>query len=311
MNEFNSKVCFVILNYNSFDYTMACIKSLFKQTYKNFDILIIDNNSIDDSIEKLSKLFSQIKIIKNKKNLGFAGGCNVGIKYAIKENFDYIFLLNNDTIAHPKMLETLIDCSVKNPQAGIITGKIYYMDEQNKIWYAGGKLNLYSFEGIHCQKNRIENENQGTKTKVVDFASGCMMMTKREVFDEVGLFDEFLFANYEDIDLCIRLKKSRFKVLYNEPSILWHKGSPNFISHGRLIKYKPFMYYLRVRNKIYLISKYKTGYRKIISYLYILPKLAKYFIGFILLFQLKNLQYVIYGIYDGYFKKNIRVKEGL
>lgn len=309
MNDFQPRICFVIINYNSLEYTKECILSLQDQSYQNFKILVVDNDSSDNSILELKKMFTELEIIKNEANLGYTGACNIGIQYSLQMNYDFIFLLNNDTTAHPKMLEELVNYIKRYPDTTLLTGKIYYKDFPNKVWYSGGKLNLIKLEGIHKGVNKYEVNIQCEKESIVDFASGCMMLIKSDIFKDIGYFDEFLFAYYEDVDFCIRLKRHNYKIVYVPTSRIWHKISPMFSSNQKIVKFTKLTYYLKTRNKIYLTLKYKVKWQKLITFILIAPKIFKYFFGFMLLLRIEYLRYVVYGIVDGLSSNRKRIKQ--
>ena len=137
------KVDIIILNYNGYKDTIECIKSLQDITYNNIDIIIIDNNSTDNSEYEIKKFISKsnnIQYIQSGKNIGFSGGNNIGIKLSLEKKSDYICLLNNDTVVEPDFLEPLIDIMEKDKSIGITSGKIMYYDEPTKIWCAGGYI---------------------------------------------------------------------------------------------------------------------------------------------------------------------------
>ncbi len=306
MRKLENRICFVIINYNSFIDTKECINSLLNQTNKAFDILIIDNNSMDNSLENLQAEFPDLIFIKNNENYGFTGGCNTGAKYCIESVYDYVFLLNNDTIAHPQMMEHIYSFINIKPDISILTGKILYKDIQNKIWYAGGYLDNLRLKGVHKFLNDEQNKNSTIKNSKVSFVSGCMMLIKADVFKTIGYLDDFFFANYEDVDYCIRANLAGLEMFYLPDAIIWHKVSPNFISNNRLIKFTPFLYYLKARNKIYLIKKYSGRKSFYCPFIFNIPKLLKYILGFLFLLRFKELKYLFSGFYDGFFSKPVR-----
>src|SRR5690349_12247575 len=136
------KVTIIILNWNQPHYTLACLKSLQKISYPDFKVIVLDNGSVDDSLAQIEALLSQlnfeVELIANGVNLGFAEGNNIGIRQALKQEADYVLLLNNDTEVAPGFLEPLVEFAERKPEAGIVGPKIYYYDEPQRIWSAGG-----------------------------------------------------------------------------------------------------------------------------------------------------------------------------
>jgi hypothetical protein len=274
--------------------------SLLEQTYKHYNILIVDNHSVDGSIEELNILFPQIIIIRNEENIGFAGGCNVGIKYAIEKKFDYIFLLNNDTVAHPQMLEKLIDCGNKNPRAAIFTGKIYYQDEPNKIWYAGGKISYWKSEGMHfrLKKNdKIEKSNSKVPIEV-SFVSGCCMLLPIKTIQSVGFFDENFFLYYEDLDYCLRTIKKGYALLYLNDAIVWHNVSRSQKLRKRYFNFITETYYYKLRSRIIFLNKNAKGFYLLSGYMFLGLYIFKMVISAIILFRIDILLSILKALYN-------------
>jgi GT2 family glycosyltransferase len=216
------KVHIVILNWNQRDMTVNCLNSLEKLNYDSAEIVLVDNGSTDDSLDVIKEKFPEITLIKNRENLGVAGGRNVGLRYALQEDADYILFLDNDTIVDKDFLIELVKVGEENEEVGIITGKIYFYDEPNKIWSVGGYSSLLRSKYTLRGYQEIDT-GQYDKTEQVDQVQGCCLMVKREVIDKIGLFDE-RFVRYfaEDVDLCIRTKKEGYKIYYAPRSKLWH-----------------------------------------------------------------------------------------
>jgi len=211
----------IILNWNGEDDTIECINSLIKQVGVKLNIIVIDNGSKEQSIKKIKNKFPYLKIIENKKNLGFSGGMNIGIKVALRNEAEYILLINNDTVAEPNLVKNLL-ANIQG-DIGIAGPIIYYYQDPNRIWSVGGKIHPIFTELFI----KLEKEKQiPKKPEKRDFITGCAMLIKREVFEKVGVFDErFNPAYYEDLDFCLRVKKAGYKIIVDPNSILWHKVS--------------------------------------------------------------------------------------
>ena len=244
--EENPKVYIVILNWNNYQDTKECIESLEHVTYLNKEILIIDNGSTDGSDCKLKEKFPQHKIILNKKNLGFSAGCNVGIKYALEKNSDYVLLLNNDTIVDKNFLSELVKGISSDTKIGLIGGKIYYFDNRNKIWSAGGGIKRFTKKTYHFGDGKFDNKKFNVKRQV-DFLSGCCLLVKRDVFETIGLLDPDYFMYYEDVDFCLRAKGKAYRIVYLPESVLWHKAGNS--------SSKSFIDYYRMKNYFLLLKK--------------------------------------------------------
>lgn len=252
------KVCIILLNYKNWKDTCECLDSIYKTTYSYKHIIVIDNASNNGSIEKIKNKFPEIDLIENKENLGFSRACNIGIKKALNINSDYILLLNNDTIVHPSFLEPLINEGEDNPNVGILTGKIYYFNS-NKIWYGGAKKGF--FKSIHKGQGIID-KGQFNKKENISFASGCMMMIKKEVLEVCGFLDERFFFGMEDREYCDRVIKNGFKILYVPNSVIWHKiGGSLSLNPGKV--YNGYL-----ESILFIKTKYTGLKQRIILFIY-------------------------------------------
>lgn len=225
----------VILSFNGRDSTLECIESVKSAKKGNIylRIIVVENASSDDSLKALQKV-KGIDLVVNYKNLGFSGGMNKGIEYALKHNATHIILLNNDTIIDENLLINMVKAS-KN--ADIISPKIYFSagyefhkeryqkaDLGKVIWYCGGRIDWENILGIHIGVDEVDI-GQFEKPKEITFATGCCILIKREVFKRIGLLDEKYFLYLEDMDFCCRANKTGFKILFDPQSILWHKNA--------------------------------------------------------------------------------------
>lgn len=265
------KVAIILVNYNGEKYNEECIDSILKSTYKNYEIIVVDNNSSDNSVELLIKKFNDnIKIIKAKSNLGFSGANNLGIKYAIDNNFEYIMLLNNDTVIDDRMVEIMINSSKNNL---IVSPKIYYYDNKEILWSAGGSINWH--KGLPIQYGIGETENKENNTrKEIEFATGCCILIPIEAIKKTGMMSEDYFLYYEDTDYCIRLLRNGFKIIYEPNAFLYHKVSAS--TGGE--KSKMYWYYM-TRNRLIFNKKFNKNITyKIYFFMTTVIKFIKYFI---------------------------------
>ncbi len=194
------KVFIVVLHFGSIDATNDCLHSFFKSRLSFENLIVVDN---DGNFEVTDK---RITVIKTKKNLGFAGGVNVGIKYALSKKADYVLLLNNDTIVKQNFLKALVEFSEHFENVGIVGPAIKFKRDDKFVYDIGGKLNKIFGRTTHKEVSKLANK----KPRQVDYISGCAMLIKKEVFEKIGLFDEQFFLYYEDVDFCIRAKDKRF-----------------------------------------------------------------------------------------------------
>jgi GT2 family glycosyltransferase len=209
------KVFVVILNYNGGKLIENCLKSLEKVNYSNLFFLVVDNNSSDNSVGRIEKIYPEAKIIRNNENKGFAGGNNVGIQYALKNRADYVLLLNQDTEVESNFLEELIAEGEKNTKIGLLSPLIFWK-RTSRVWFSGGWINWLRMRSLH-KRNLIEGDSFET-----EFLTGCSLLIKRAVLEKVGLLDEKFFLYWEDVDYSVRVKNARFKIKLVPESVIYH-----------------------------------------------------------------------------------------
>ncbi|MBK7893381.1 MAG: glycosyltransferase family 2 protein [Anaerolineaceae bacterium] len=197
-------VCVIVTAWNQVDKTIPCLASILAQTYQNLLVLLVNNNSEDDTVEQVSKNFPMVEILDLPKNLGPTGGYNAGFRRALSKKFDYIFLLNNDTLLASDCVEKLVDEANDSPEIGLVMPKIYYADEPQRIWSIGGWANSWNLEIVRPGDNQIDN-GQWEKPIDIDDAPFCAVLLSRRILEEVGLPDEGFFLYYEDLDFVVRL----------------------------------------------------------------------------------------------------------
>ena len=244
------KVSIVTLNWNNPGDTVECLQTLREIIYPNFDIVVVDNGSTDDSIEIISKNFSDVMLIKNSINLGYTGGNNVGIEYALQHDAEHIFILNNDTVVDHNILKELVKVAESDPSVGMVACKIYKYG-QDKIIDSVGCIIDFRETIANNRGHNQKDTGQFDMVEEVDSADGCGFLVKKEVVENIGMFDESYFAYCEEIDWNLRARKSGYKVLYCPDAVLWHKGSA---STGG--KYNAFRSYLVGRSALIFMKKH-------------------------------------------------------
>ncbi|HVZ12399.1 MAG TPA: glycosyltransferase family 2 protein [Patescibacteria group bacterium] len=244
------KIFIIILNFNGWENTTSCLDSIEKveldPSYK-LEIVVVDNASVDGSISHLEKR-KGITLIKNKENLGFSGGCNVGVKYGIEHEADFLVMLNNDTRVDHHFLNGLIK-AFDDEKVGASVPKIYfekgyeYHKEKYKkselghiIWYAGGVMDWDNLVGKNRGVDEVDH-GQFDEESRTDLATGCCLAVKVEVFKKIGFFDERYFLYYEDADLTKRIKAGGYDIFYEPSSIVWHKNAASSGSGSNLHDY--------------------------------------------------------------------------
>lgn len=225
-----NSVLIVVLNWNGMADTKACIESISKQTYQNFKVVLVDNNSNERAtkqfLDELSKKHSKfLHVIRNHKNSGFAGGVNIGIKYGLDNGFEFIALLNNDATVQSDWLTRLVDAAVSKKSA-ITTGLLLH--ETGKTIDSTG--DWYSTWGLPFPRDRNYSEAKASESGFVFGGSGGASLYRSSLFHKIGLFDEVFFAYYEDMDMSFRAQLAGEKVYYEKSAVAYHKQGASSIS---------------------------------------------------------------------------------
>jgi hypothetical protein len=237
----NEKVYIIILNWNQKNDTLECLDSLQKTTYRNYKIVVVDNGSIDNSQKEVKNLYPEVVLIENKTNLGYAEGNNTGIRYALKQGADYIFILNNDTIIDKEALNFLVKEAKKDRNTGIVGPVVYFYNNPNRIQSAG---EMFDKNWNHISPGIVVSSED------ISYISGCAMLVKKEVFEKIGFFDPQFFMYWEETDFCYRAKKAGFKITIAPQAKVWHKGG---------MSSTPLITYYMTRNKLLFLKKHKLG----------------------------------------------------
>lgn len=213
----------MILNYKGWEDTIKCLDSLKKQTYDNFQIYLIDNNSANGSIEKLEPVVkddSKVIFDKQPTNTGFTGGVNIGIQYAIDNGFDAAVLFNNDAQADKDWLKNLVESATRTGAA--MTTSLLLSEDGKTIDDAG---DFYTMWGVPELRAEGKPAGEAPESGFVFGATGGATLYTTEMFRAIGLFDETFFAYNEDVDISWRAQLAGFKAYYEKSAIAYHKHS--------------------------------------------------------------------------------------
>ncbi|WP_218916438.1 glycosyltransferase family 2 protein [Calidithermus chliarophilus] len=214
---FNPSVHIVILNWNGWQDTVACISSLQALDYPNYRILVVDNGSTDGSVHEIRRAAPDVTVVSTGANLGFAGGNNVGIRSAVEHGADYVWLLNNDTVVDKGALSALVEVAESNGAIGAVGSVLYYMDQPERIQaYGGGKVSLWI--GYSRHYTNVESSR-------MDYLVAASLLVRRIAFEKVGLLDDGYFMYWEDTDFSFRLRKAGWKLAVATNSKVLHKES--------------------------------------------------------------------------------------
>jgi GT2 family glycosyltransferase len=295
--KITEKVHIVILNWNGWTDTVECLESIFHQDYSKYQVVVCDNNSHDESLEKIKSwaegsldgflsrdnpfyylcspqtnkpipyveyqhkaaefgVISDQKdlplvLIRIEENLGFTGGNNVGIQFALANGATYIWLLNNDTIVSENCLNEMIFTMGKDSNIGVVGSKIYFANKKNLIWFAGARFNHYFGKSVMAGFAKLDDEKSWEIDVEAAFITGCSMLIKSEAFHKIGLLDDDYFFGMEDLDFSIRIRNVFLKCVVSRKAKLWHK-----ISNSTGGMDSPTYTYYYLRNRLLLMKKH-------------------------------------------------------
>ncbi len=259
----------VILNTNRRQDTLECLASLRQSNYPNHKIIVLDNHSADGSPEAIRSSFPGVQIIQLEENLGYAGNNNVGIQAALEEGADWVFVLNEDTVLDPECLSNLVKVGESDPKIGILGPMVYHHDEPEVIQSAGGIFGPY-WESIHLAKNEPD-KGQFSSAHPVEWISGCAIMVRREVIEQIGKIDERFFYYWEETEWCLRAGKAGWRIVHVPEAKIWHKGVQ------RDYRPKPSVTYYSTRNRLLMLAKHHAPLQAwIVAWIQILRTLTSW-----------------------------------
>lgn len=212
------KVSIVVLNWNGWSDTLECLASLERLDYSDYQVIVVDNGSTDDSVLHIRERFPYIELLEAGRNLGFSAGCNLGITRALDQGVDYVWLLNNDTTVDPHALTGLVSTAASDARTGATGSAIYSARRPHQLdAWGGGRINFWLGRSRHAM-HPVPDE-------AIDFLTGASILISRPILERVGLLDEGFFMYWEDADYCYRLRRAGYKVAVAGKSHIWHKGS--------------------------------------------------------------------------------------
>jgi GT2 family glycosyltransferase len=241
----------IVLNTNRREDTCAALASLEQNTYQNHRVLVLDNASTDGSVQAIRATFPAAQIIELEQNLGYAGNNNVGIQAALTQGAEWVLVLNEDTLLAPDCLAQLIEVGQSNPHIGIVGPMVYHHNEPDVIQSAGGKMGS-DWQAWHMAQNE-QDQGQFSQPHQVDWISGCAILVRREVIEQVGMLDERFFYYWEETEWCLRARKAGWRIMHVPQAKLWHKGVQ------RDYQPNPSVTYYATRNRFLMLAKHRAS----------------------------------------------------
>lgn len=247
-------VYIVVLSWEGKEDTLACLQSLEAVTYQHVKIVVVDNASTDGTADAVRARYPGVDVIVNGMNVRFAGGNNVGIEHALEHGAEYVLLLNNDTKVHSGFLAHLVTAAESVNGMGMAAPKIYYYDDPHRIWYAGGRISWWQGWVSHIgvrESDASRHDRQGE----TQYITGCCMLVKRRLIQQIGLLDPSYFIYGEDADWSVRAQRAGYKLLYVPSAVIWHKLS---VSAGGHLSW--FKNWNKLKSQLRLMYRYAKPY---------------------------------------------------
>ena len=269
-----TRIAAVVLNWNSAADTLECVASLQANNEPRLSVIVVDNGSTDSSWEELQQAATADTIlIQSGANLGYAGGNNVGIRAALNNRADYIWILNNDTVVHPLCLTELLRAAeIHQARAGIFVPKILQKDgSRTTVFYAGGGYDWVRGQASHWRFGAQDDEHFEASCDVI-FATGTSLFVRREVFEQIGLLDERYFLYWEDVQFSRRALHGGYKICFVPTARVWHRGMASSKQYGHRSSTPTYDYYT-MRNRLWYIREEHRGWTWVSAYVWTMPLL--------------------------------------
>jgi hypothetical protein len=242
----SKNVFIVVLNWNGADDTLTCLNSLQELHYQDCRLVVVDNGSTDGSLERIRTTIwaRTVTILENGTNLGYAGGNNVGIRYALEQDAAFILLLNNDTVVDPQLIDALIHAAERYPDDGIFGATIFYLERPDTVWFQGAKWlpDALDFtwpgQGLSPGVSALADEE-------TDYVCGAAMFFRAEIARKIGVLDERFFLVFEESDWCFRARRASYGCRMVSAAKVWHKIGASFGTET-----SPLRAYFSSRNKL-------------------------------------------------------------
>ena len=290
-----SRVVVVLVNYKGAEDTAECLRSL----YASFvvpRIVIVDNTPNDPGLAVVTAKFPKVNVIISEKNLGFGGGNNLGINWALSQTgWEYIFILNNDASVLPDSISRLEAKLDKNPSIGMVAPRVVFMDRPDVLWYGGGAVSWLRGGAVQPGVLGPSAAPLAMHSREVSFASGCAMLLRRDLMARLVGFDERFFMYEEDLELCLRTQKLGWRIWYEPTALVLHKvqassrGDQEFVGMlSPLNANLPFYAFHVVRNRLINMKLHASGINRII-----------FVVGFALLLSKKIIHFLVCRRFDG------------
>lgn len=244
------KVVVATLTWNQKEEVLACLETLVKLDYPNYEIVVIDNGSTDGTFETVRKEYPQVHLVRHEENLGCAEGVNGEIRYALQAGADYLFIIANDATVEPTTLSELVRVAEKNQGIGMVHPKVYYSSDRNRIWYARGAKMDWLRGRFYGFIQNVEDDGSFDEEEEADFFPGGFSLVRMEAVKKAGFLDPYYFIFLDDADWSLRIHEAGYTGRYTPRAHAWHKPSSS-VGVG-----SESFYYYRTRNRLYFMRRH-------------------------------------------------------
>lgn len=263
------RIAAIVLNFNAFVDTRNCVLSLKQCGYPNLSIILVDNNSQDGSAEELARAFPDLPLLIQSHNLGYAGGNNAGIQHALGTDSEYILITNDDVTFERGFLEPMVALLQRDRGVGVVSPKVFRAESAGNVFAAAGEFSWLLCTGLDRGRNKSSYESTTLECDV-EYVPGVLLLSRREVFETVGLLDERFFMYFEDVEFS-RRARNQYRMMYTARSVAYHKGGA-----GRGWRNYSILYlYYHTRNRIWAFRDESWFYRLYVFLFTLVNALAK------------------------------------
>ena len=282
----------VVLNWKNATGTVACLDSLKACTAADIAVIVIDNGSGDDSVSVIRQRHPDLPLIETGANLGYAGGNNVGIRYALEHGAEYVGVLNNDALVDRDFLPPLLAANQQTSGGAITTPMICECEAPEIIWALGGSIDWTTATSHRLHAGELRTAWKDRAPHEVDFAMGTAMLAPRQVWERVGLIDESFFLYFEETDWCMQAHRLGIPSVAAPASCIWHEADAG---GGRT---SPQVTYYMTRNALYFLNRNLIGSQRIASLLRVISRAHWYTLGDLRRGQARRARARLLGAYD-------------
>lgn len=262
----SGRIVAIVLNFNGYDVTRQCVRSLLETNHPDLFVTVVDNGSIDGSVDRLPREFPGVTFLVQGQNLGFAAGCNVGIRHAMSEGAEYALLLNNDAFVAPDFVSQVLSAIEVDPGIAAVCPKIFFAEHPRTVWYGGSDFSLWTGVAKHYGWKAID-AGQFEHQHDITLLTGCAMLVRCSAVRDVGLLDEQFWAYAEDLDWSLRFRKKRYRMVFAPRAHVWHHDGATAVALGS--GSQSVRQFLSTRNMVFIARKHLSW-----------PQIPGYAVGF-------------------------------